>query len=652
MFSKLLIANRGEIACRIIRTCKTLGIRTLAVYSDADADALHVREADEAMHIGAAPSRESYLDGNKLAFLAATAGADAVHPGYGFLAENADFARAVTGLGLTWIGPDADSIDAMGNKARARDIVAAAGVPIIPGAPLDEDADLAAQADAIGYPVMVKAAMGGGGKGMRIVRAAEALADAVFSVKNEARAAFGDDQVILERYIESPRHVEIQIFGDRSGRIVSLYERECSIQRRHQKIVEEAPSPAVDPVLREAMGAAAIAAGEALGYVSAGTVEFLLGADRSFYFLEVNTRIQVEHPVTEAITGLDLVRLQLEVAAGGSLPDPLPEIKGHALEVRLYAEDPAAGFLPSPGPVAVFEPAPGIRVDTGVESGDEVSVHYDPMVAKLVAWAPTRDEAIARMRRALDQTVLFGIASNLDFLAAVLDAEPFRAGELSTHFLDEHAIAAPVWSAEAQAGLVLAATVAVAAAQAAPVHAALPSLPLGWRNVPNAMQTLRFDLPGRDEPLAVGYRHQGAGLRCELEGRAYVVESRALGGGRWQLGVDGTRRSYRVWMDGDRLGVQGPEGRLELGLRPRFVVPGSGDDAADGTRAPLNGTVTHVLVAAGDAVEAGQRLLLIEAMKMEHALCAGSDAQVAEILCEPGQSVAAGQELIRLAEPE
>ncbi len=650
-FRKILIANRGEIACRIIRSCRELGIISLAVYSDADADAMHVREADEAIHIGAAPSRDSYLDGQKLAFLAAASGAQAVHPGYGFLAENADFARACQGLGLVFIGPSPESIDAMGNKARARDIVSAAGVPVIPGAPLDESQPLEAQAAELGFPLMVKAAMGGGGKGMRVVREPEALADAVFSVKNEARAAFGDDQVILERYIERPRHVEVQIFGDSSGRVVALYERECSVQRRHQKIIEEAPSPALDAALRERFCEAAVAAGKALDYCNAGTVEFLLGADREFYFLEVNTRIQVEHPVTEMITGLDLVRLQIEVARGGLLPDVLPEIKGHAIECRLYAEDPSHDFLPCPGKLAVFEPPAGIRVDSGVQSGDTVTVHYDPLLAKLIAWGATREAAIARLERALAETVLCGIASNLDFLAGVLAHPAFREGRLSTHFLSEHAIAGRLnFEADTHAGLLLASAAFVLETESAACRRDFPGIPSGWRNVPNPMQSLSFELESQQESLELSYRLRPGGLRCELGGRAYQVGVRYSDGGRVRLQVDGKSRAYRVWQEGADLAVQGPEGRLRLKLRPRFIVPGAEDDGEAATRAPLNGTVTHVLVAVGDTVEAGQRLILIEAMKMEHALCAHGPALVEAVLCEPGMAVAAGQELIRLQE--
>jgi len=492
LFGKLLVANRGEIAVRVLRTCRVLGIPTVAVYSEADRTARHAREADEAFLLGPAEAARSYLSIEAILRVARESGVDAVHPGYGFLSQNGDFADAVRDAGLAFVGPPGWLHRLMGDKRAARQRMAAAGVPVVPGYDGQDQSDvtLAAQAASIGWPVMLKPSRGGGGKGMRVVRGAAAFADALASARREAQAAFGDDTMLLERCVERPRHVEVQVMADAAGQVIHLGERECSLQRRHQKVVEEAPSPALDPAAREALCAAGVAAARATGYVNAGTVEFLLAPDGRFFFLEMNTRLQVEHPVTEAVTGLDLVRLQLEVAAGRPLGLAQQDVvrRGHALECRLYAEDPQRDDLPSPGRVLhLCEPAgPGVRVDSGIATGSEVSVHYDPLLCKLVSWGHDRAEAIERMRDALRHTVVLGVVTNLARLRAIVEHPAFAAGALHTGFLEEHLaeLAAP-------AAPPLAAIAALAAALSFARHgrvargAAAPADPWGalgaWR---------------------------------------------------------------------------------------------------------------------------------------------------------------------------
>jgi len=443
LFNKILIANRGEIAVRIIRACQEMGIATVAVYSDADAASLHVSLADEAVYLGGAPAAESYLRGDKILQAAQKLGCDAIHPGYGFLSENADFADAVTAAGLTFIGPTGDAMRAMGSKIAARAAMQSAGVPVVPGyQTTDSDADLLTAAADIGFPVLVKASAGGGGKGMRVVQSSAELPNALASARREAQNAFGDDRIYLEKYIVNPRHIEFQIFGDTHGNAIHLFERECSIQRRHQKIIEESPSPFLDDDLRRRMGDAAVAAVRAVGYVNAGTIEFLVDADRNFYFLEMNTRLQVEHPVTELVTGVDLVKLQLRVAAGKELSVVQQAIcqQGHAIECRIYAEDPANNFLPEIGKVlrAVEPVGPGVRVDAGVTTGDEISLHYDPMIAKLIVWGENRAEAVRKMDWALRHYVVLGVTTNIPFLRDVVAHSAFRRGDLTTNFVPDH----------------------------------------------------------------------------------------------------------------------------------------------------------------------------------------------------------------------
>ena len=652
--TRVLVANRGEIARRVLRTVRAMGLTGIAVYSDADAGAPHVREADEAVRLGPAPSRESYLAIDRLLAAAAATGADAVHPGYGFLAESAEFAARVADAGLTFIGPPADVVRAMGSKLEAKRIMAAAGVPVIPGVSAvgRSDAELAEEARAIGFPVLVKASAGGGGKGIRIVREPAALADALGGARREAESAFGDATLLLERYVDSPRHVEVQIFGDGQGRVLHLFERECSVQRRYQKIIEEAPSPAVDDALRARLGAAAVAAGAAIGYVGAGTVEFVLDPAGAFYFLEVNTRLQVEHPVTEAITGLDLVRLQIQVARGEPLPFEQDELalRGHAVEARLYAEDPAADFLPATGRVALWEPAalPGVRYDSGVEEGSVVGVHYDPMLAKVIAHGATRDEAVERLTAALARFGVAGVTTNRDLLLAVLRHPRFAAGEIDTHFIERHLPpAARVAAPDAARARVHAIAAAIHGHEArrragGPLPA---SIPPGWRNNRWRAQDVAFRDGERE--LRVDYVAGPAGrFDVTADGAAaavLLVDGDARG---VTLEVDGVRARFTVVADAaGGVAVHGPRGTTSLVEVPRFPPPAR-ESLAGGCLAPMTGVIREVRVAAGERVARGAVLLVLEAMKMEHQMVAHAPGVVQEVRVEVGQMVDPDEVLI------
>ena len=650
--NRVLVANRGEIARRVFATCRRLGVSTVAVFSEPDADAPFVREADVAVALGGSTPAESYLRGEAVIEAARRTGAEAVHPGYGFLAENADFARAVLDAGLVWIGPSPEAIAAMGSKTEARTRMRAAGVPVLPGAHLDGEAGdaLRAVAEEVGFPMLVKAVAGGGGKGMRLVEAPAELEGGVEAAQREAAGAFGDDAVFLERFAPRARHVEIQIVGDAHGRVASLHERDCSIQRRHQKVIEEAPSPAVDQRLRKSMSEAAVAVGEALGYVGAGTVEFLLTEGGEFFFLEVNTRLQVEHPVTELVTGLDLVELQLLVAEGRPPPPEArgPELRGHAIEARLYAEDPAHDFLPVTGRLTRFAiDTDAVRVDTGVEDGASISPFYDPMLAKVVAHGRTRGDAARRLADALARAELHGTTTNRDFLVRVLRHPEFLAGGADTSFLDRHdpaALGAPVVGAD---GVRLAAAAAALAGQAERRASArvLATLPSGWRNNPlDEPQPATFAV-GEDE-LRVGYRfgRDGALVRLrvgddDLEGaRLHVCGPELV-----DLEVAGVRRRYRVAIaaDGLTVHVNTDEGQVDLVEVPRFVDPA--EAAEEGTLiAPMPGTVTRLLAQAGASVTAGQPLLALEAMKMEHEFTAPADGVLTELRVEEGSQVETG----------
>jgi acetyl/propionyl-CoA carboxylase alpha subunit len=642
----VLVANRGEIARRIFRTLRRMGIGTVAVYSDADAAAPHAAEAVESVRIGPAASLESYLDIDRILSAARATGADAVHPGYGFLAENADFAARCAAAGLTFIGPPVEAIRRMGSKVEARAIMARAGVPVAPGisgAGLD-DAALARQAKGVGLPLLIKASAGGGGKGMRLVRDAGALPEALAAARRESGRAFGDDTLLIERYFDAPRHIELQIFGDASGRVVHLFERECSIQRRFQKIIEEAPSVAVDDALRERMGAAAVAAGTAIGYTGAGTVEFILDRDGQFYFLEVNTRLQVEHPVTEAISGLDLVELQVRVAQGEPLPFQQGDIgrTGHALEARLYAEDAAADFLPATGRIALWEPVPlpGVRYDSGVEAGCDVTVHYDPLLAKVVAHGSTRDQARQRLIDALRRLGVAGVTTNRDFLLAVLGHPAFASGEIDTHFIERHLPeAARVLPRDPAVDRVHAIVAAIDGHErrrraGGPLPASIPS---GWRNNRWRPQDATFRIGG--DEIEVRYVAAPAGrFAIEAAGSTSQAVVLSAGEGTIDLEVDSLRRRFSVAAQGEKVYLHGPLGSAELTEVPRFA-PRWSDDTVGGCLAPMPGIVRHVFVAVGDRVEKGAVMVILEAMKMEHPLVAHAPGTVKEVRVEVGQMV-------------
>lgn len=654
MFKRLLIANRGEIARRILRSARALGLETVAVYAEPDAQALHVREADQAFALGGASSADSYLRVERLLEAARATGADAVHPGYGFLSENAGFAEAVRDAGLHWIGPPPEAIRALGSKAGAKALAQAHGVPCLPGyAGEDQTPErFVAEAERIGYPVMVKAVAGGGGRGMRLVQTQSQLAAALASAHSEALAGFGDGRLLIERALLRPRHVEVQVFADRHGHTVHLGERDCSVQRRHQKIIEEAPSPAVDPVLRQRMGDCAVALARAAGYVGAGTVEFLLDGN-DFYLMEMNTRLQVEHPVTEALTGLDLVDWQLRVARGEPLPRRQEQIRfeGHAIEVRLCAED--EHFHPHTGRVLAFaEPAGvahfenpeargGLRFDHALEIGTEVSPHYDAMLGKLIAHAPTRDQAIARLRQGLAATVLLGLPSNRAFLSACLDHPVFRAGQALIPFLAEHGdglrerlsaheaehlnLAWPVllWGKHGPAG-------ALACPLERPLRVRHRERLHGWqvRETGAGQAQAR---QGDAAPQSLGLRHRPeGGWWLELDGRRLSVHGVALEPQRWHVQADGVD----LWLDDASFE---PPGRGAAGTQAMEL------------RAPFNGRVIRLVAEVGQTLAAGDALVVIESMKLEHSLAAAGPARVAELLVSPGQQVSPGQCLLRLA---
>ena len=655
---RILVANRGEIARRVIRTAHAMGLQAVAIHSEPDADAPFVRDADLAVGIGGRTSAESYLVAEKVLDAARRAGADAIHPGYGFLSENPEFAAAVADAGLVWIGPTPESMNAMALKVEAKRLVAAAGVPLVPGAELEadaSDADIVAAGAEVGLPLLVKASAGGGGKGMRLVRTADELLDAVSGARNEAASAFGDPTVFLERYLERGRHVEVQVFGDQHGNVVHLFERECSIQRRHQKVVEESPSPGATPATLERMYAAAVAAAKAIDYVGAGTVEFMVageGEAQEFFFLEMNTRLQVEHPVTEAVTGLDLVEWQVRVARGEQLPLAQEQVtrSGHAIEVRLYAEDPARGYLPGIGRVELFDvPAhPGIRVDTGIESGSEVSSFYDPMLAKVIGFGATRSDAAAELATCLEGLRVAGVPTNRDSLAATLRSPAFLAGDTTTAFLDEHPeVTAPLLDRDELSRHVVAAALGLAEQERVGKPWATLG-PAGWRNVPAVPEVRRFgyaDGPD-DRVLEVHYLRDRTGVTVTLggdvddpglPGQLRVTRTRA-DGDRVTLEVDGLSSVYQVRRAGEWVLVTG------LGRTTAFRVLSRYADASEqghdhGLATPVPGTVTQVLVAPGVAVAAGDTLVILEAMKMEHRIKADADGVVAEVRVEVGDSV-------------
>jgi len=652
--TKVLVANRGEIARRIFRTCRALGLRSVAVYSDADVDMPFTAEADEAINIGPPEATESYLSSDRILEAARRAGADAIHPGYGFLSENAAFAEACGQAGFVFIGPSPEAIQAMGAKQHAKRCVAEAGVPVVPGSLCEDQSEeaLVRDADSLGYPLLVKASAGGGGKGMRVVEKASQLGDAIASAKREAAAAFGDDTLILERYVDRPRHIEVQIIGDEAGNLIHLGERECSVQRRHQKVIEEAPSPAVDAALRKKLGQAALNAARAIGYRNAGTVEFILSPEGEFYFLEMNTRLQVEHPVTEEITGIDLVALQIRVAAGLPLGLTQEDVTfgGHAIECRLYAEDPNNAFLPATGTLRAWHIegglGEGLRLDSGVDSGDEISVHYDPMIAKVIAHGPDRETARRRLVRALESMLLAGVTTNRAFLVQVLTHPAFVSGDLDTHFIDRHrAELTPAPEPTLVIEAAIAATIAGFESRRMK-RRHLPELEPGFRNVFNAAQRVEFRYA--DQQLVIEYRRRAAGhfdVWAAAAGDSqspapepcavHVLASEAP---RLDLEIGGHRRRYTLIRHEERVWVHTMDAAVELEELPRFARSKAAE-VSGGCVAPMHGKIIAVEVTPGDTVSEGDTLVVMEAMKMEHAIVAGSAGVVSEVCVDVGDQV-------------
>ena len=669
MFKKILIANRGEIACRVAATAKRLGIQTVAVYSDADAQAKHVAACDEAVHIGGNAPKDSYLRWERILDAAQQTGAQAIHPGYGFLSENEDFANACAQAGLVFIGPPASAIRAMGLKAESKQLMEKAGVPLVPGYHgTDQNPELLqSEADRIGYPVLIKASAGGGGKGMRLVEKREDFAAALASCQREAINSFGNDAVLIEKYVQRPRHIEIQVFGDTQGNVVYLFERDCSVQRRHQKVLEEAPAPGMTPALRQKMGEAAVAAARAVGYVGAGTVEFIVeqpgGYDQpeamQFYFMEMNTRLQVEHPVTEAITGEDLVEWQLRVAAGQPLPKRQDELQiiGHAIEARICAENPDNGFLPATGTLHVYrKPAcssfaiSDVRVDDGVREGDAISPFYDSMIAKLIVHGDTREQALARLDAALAQTQIVGLSSNVQFLRHVVKSEAFAQAKLDTALIErEKAVLFQ------QTAVPTPLAVAIAVAQQLQAEQALETAdPFsrrdGWHSHGTVRRSFTFVQDSATIQAVLTYGHHGtpqlqvgdveAPLHWQPQGDGLLVE------------FAGARSTAQVHVTGEARHIFTPRGAAVLQLQDPLAHAGEGHSEGGRLTAPMPGKLVSFAVKAGDTVTKGQALAVMEAMKMEHTIAAPADGVVQELLYAPGDQVAEGAELIRMEAAE
>ncbi len=678
MFTKILIANRGEIACRVAATARKLGIRTVAVFSDADANAKHVLACDEAVHIGPSSPKESYLLGARIIEAARATGAQAVHPGYGFLSENDGFAQACADAGLVFIGPPPSAIKAMGLKSASKQLMEKAGVPLVPGYHgADQDAALLQrEADAIGYPVLIKASAGGGGKGMRIVAKTEEFAAALASCKREAINSFGDDAVLIERYVTRPRHIEIQVFGDTQGQCVYLFERDCSVQRRHQKVLEEAPAPGMSEARRAEMGAAAVAAAKAVGYVGAGTVEFIAepmaDGDLRFFFMEMNTRLQVEHPVTEAITGLDLVEWQLRVASGEPLPLQQHELRihGHAIEARICAENPDAQFLPATGRLDVYRTPEGavsferglgheggasnapVRVDAGVREGDTISPYYDPMIAKLIVWGADRAQALARLDAALAQTHIVGLQTNVAFLRRVAASASFANADLDTALIErERAVlfnAAPLPLEVAAAGVVA----HTLAAERVLENSDPWSRRDGWRLHGKASRRFDIQAQGSHHLFTLERAPGGAGMTLVSGAQRWPFSAASRSDARHDLTLGEHRWTVSVYATGERFSVFAPEGSAVVDEFDPIVHAADGGGAeAGGLTAPMPGKVIAFLAAAGDKVKAGQPLAVMEAMKMEHTIAAPRDGTVEELLYAVGDQVNEGGELLRLKAP-
>lgn len=669
MFTKILIANRGEIACRVIKTARKMGILTVAVYSDADADSLHVNMADEAVYLGPSPSRESYLLGEKVIEAAKKTGAQAIHPGYGFLSENADFCRLCEQENIKFIGPPVGAIEAMGSKSAAKNIMEKAQVPLVPGYHGDDQSEavLKKAADDMGYPVLLKATAGGGGKGMRQIWSEAEFSEGLAAAKREAKSSFGDDTMLVEKYLTQPRHVEIQVFCDNHDNAVYLFERDCSVQRRHQKVIEEAPAPGMNEELRAAMGESAIKSAKAIGYQGAGTVEFLLDVDGSFYFMEMNTRLQVEHPVTELISGQDLVEWQLRVAANETLPKTQAQlaIRGHAFEARIYAEDANNDFLPATGTLEFLQ-APleskNVRVDTGVRQGDEVSVFYDPMIAKLIVWDENREKALQRMAKALSEYRINGVTTNIDFLYNLATCPPFVEAELDTGFIEKHHDKIFHENEQALADeLPMAALYLVLSlAEKAKQNAADTNDPFSpwnatsaWRLNEAHIHQLTLAHNDVEYPVVIEQKRQGSGCYylISVDGKKLDCQGN-INGDLLDVSINGYRSQATIVKNGNSISLYRQNGVFNF----THVLPDCGDgadsDTGNGLAAPMNGTMVSVLVVAGDKVEKDQPLMIMEAMKMEHTIRAPADGIVESIYFNEGEMVDGGAELLAFTAEE
>lgn len=666
MFTKILIANRGEIACRVAATARRLGIATVAVYSDADAQAKHVAACDESVHLGPAPAKESYLCADKIIAAALATGAQAIHPGYGFLSENAGFAQACADAGLVFIGPPASAIDAMGSKSAAKALMEKAAVPLVPGyhGERQESDFLRAEADRIGYPVLLKASAGGGGKGMRVVERREDFEAALASCKREAISSFGDDRVLVEKYLTRPRHIEIQVFADGHGNCVYLFERDCSVQRRHQKVLEEAPAPGMSCGRRAAMGEAAVAAARAVGYVGAGTVEFIANQDGSFYFMEMNTRLQVEHPVTEMITGLDLVEWQLRVASGEPLPLKQEQlrIQGHAIEARIYAENPEKGFLPSIGTLTRMRSAPAVeftlaapgatqpaavRIDAGVREGDAISPFYDPMIAKLIVWGADRDAALRNMARALAQYQVVGLATNIGFLQRLIAGQAFATADLDTGLIERHRDALFPAPAAPTADTLALATAALLQQEQRHQDSRDPwAQTSGWRLNTRLQRSLNFEDDSGNSEVRIDYAGDGRQWQLQIGGNTHTLALHAANTDSVRISLDGRTLQADVAWEGEELHLF--DGRSQHSLRLLDPMAHAGHAEAEGGRltAPMPGKIVALLVDQGASVTQGTPLLIMEAMKMEHTIAAPSAGTVEALRYAVGDQVAEGAQLL------
>ena len=651
-FRTLLIANRGEIACRVIRTARAMGLRTVAVYSEADRDAMHVALADEAVLLGPARARDSYLNVERLIEAARKTGAEAVHPGYGFLSENAEFAQACLNAGLVFVGPTAEMMTAMGSKSGSKALMEKAGVPLVPGyhGAAQDEATLAKAAEKVGFPVLVKASAGGGGRGMRIVRSAAELGPAIVSAKREAKAAFGDDTMLIEKYVDNPRHIEVQIIGDSHGNLLSLFERECTLQRRHQKVIEEAPSPTLNAAQRETVCAAARKAAGAVNYVGAGTIEFVSDG-KDVFFIEMNTRLQVEHPVTELISGVDLVEWQLRVAFGEALPLKQDEIKlnGHAVEARVYAENPAKNFMPSVGKISTWrlpEETGGLRIDAGYREGDTVSPYYDAMLAKMIAWAPTRDVAIDRLNRGLEQSDVRGVVTNIHFLSALITHPKVRENTIDTGFIERELAALTATTAAPGELELCAAVAAIIADEQKTADASSPWQTFGWQPVGRRQRSFAFRVGhGAEQKVILNY---GSGPSTLVIGERELAFAIAPKDGGFDLTLDGVKSAVAAVVDGHELYLRTRNGRFDLHWVDPFGGESEEQTGEDKIAAPLPGTVVAVLAEVGAKLEKGAPILTLEVMKMEQTLRAPFAGTVKAIKCKVGDIVQEGIELAEL----